>query len=102
GIGSRGEHAQESAFTGDVAVRIEGAYPDVVQVDGAVHRGPRVRLGDREQVGLARGGAGLGAQLRVDTFALWRLPQDAQARPGDRTQHVGALHRVQGVLAVAE
>src|SRR5699024_7960612 len=35
GIGGRGEHAQESAFTGDVAVRIEGAYPDVVQVDGA-------------------------------------------------------------------
>src|SRR5699024_3679616 len=46
GIGGGGEHAQEAAFPSDVALRIEGAHADVVQVDRAVHGGPRVRLGD--------------------------------------------------------
>lgn len=99
GVGSGREQSEEAALTDDVAVGIELLHPDVVEVAGAVHGRPAVRLGQDEQLVLTGLGAGVGGQPvegRADrvclVLAVVRVgTQDAEAGAGDGSQCVGLL-----------
>ncbi len=107
GVGGGREQSEEAPLTDDVAVRVELLDADVVQVRGPVHGRPAVRLGQHQQVVLARLGAGVGGQPlegRADRVVLAagvvRVgAQDAEAGAGDGGQRVVVA---QLVLAVAE
>ncbi len=73
--------AEESALTDDRAVRVELLDADVIEVRGAVHRGPRVRLRDHERVRRAGELDGAGAELRV------RRHRRAAKDPEPRVEH---------------
>ncbi|MGX1120193.1 hypothetical protein RKD37_005556 [Streptomyces ambofaciens] len=107
GVGGGGEQAEEAPLADDVAVRVELLDADVVEVRGAVHGGPAVRLGQHQQPVLAGLGPGVGRQPLeggADGVALvGRVvrvgAQDAETGPGDGGEGVVLA---QFVLAVAE
>ena len=63
-VGRGREQAEEAAFAGDAAARIEGLHADVVEVGRPMHRRDRIRLRDDERGLLACHAPGLAAQHR--------------------------------------
>ena len=106
-VGGGGEKTDEPALSDDLARPVEGLDPDVVHVDGAMHGGADVGLGEDDGLGTAQEMPDLKRQLRrtppwcpQDTEA--RIAQHAEPRPRDRLVGGAFGRRFVGVFAIAE
>ena len=104
-VGGRGEQAEEAVLADHLALGVEAADPDVVEIDRPVHGRARVRLGDRERHRRAR----LLADLRRQRGEAARgraggllPPQQAERQVLDPPQLISALIAHQVVAAVAK
>lgn len=96
GVGGRGEQAEETPLTDDVAVGVELLHTDVVEVGRPMHGGAAVRLGEHQELVLTGLGAGVGGQpleggadgVAVVAAVLRVGAQDAEPGPGHRRQHI--------------
>ncbi|OPZ53283.1 MAG: hypothetical protein BWY91_02007 [bacterium ADurb.BinA028] len=96
------EEPEEAVLAGDVARCVEGLDPDVVEVDGPVDRGARVRLGDDEQLAVTGPGLGRRAEAREGRRSGGVVAQQPEARSGHRVQDRLAAIVAEDVLAVTE
>ena len=103
-VGLVGVEAEEAPLAHHLAVLVEALDAHVVEVGGAVDGGPRVRLGEVEDVRLERERANAGRQLVEAARALLaaRLAQDPEAALGDRVEAQLAVLGHELVVAVAE
>ena len=98
----RSAEPEEAVLAGDVARCVEGLDPDVVEVDGPVDRGARVRLGDDEQLAVTGPGLGRRAEAREGRRSGGVVAQQPEARSGHRVQDRLAAIVAEDVLAVTE
>ena len=103
-VRGRGEEADDAPLPGDLARRAEAAHAHIVHVDGPVHRGVRVRLGDDEELLAAGEGGRLARQcgLVPRHRFLGDLAQHAETRIGHDMEVVLAALRGQFVIAHAQ
>ncbi len=103
-VGGEGVEPEEPPLPRDLARLVELLDADVVQVGGPVHRRPRVRLGQVQQLGRAGEPPHPGRELgeAAGDRSRLRLPQDAESRPLHGAEGLFAVLRDQVVLAVAE
>src|SRR4029077_5293820 len=103
-VGGRGPQAEEAMLAIDAPARVEGLDADVVEQLTAMHGGGRVRLGQDQQLGLARAGAHITAQ-HGDTrtaAAAARFAQDPEPRARIGHQAVLAAAALEAVMTIAE
>ncbi len=104
-VGGRGEQAEEAVLAQDLALGVEPADAEVVEIDRPVHGRAGVGLGDHQR----HRGARLAAQLRRQCCeaarggAAGRLaPEQAERRALEALQLIARLIADQVVAAVAE
>ena len=98
-----GIQAEEPPLTHRSPQRVEPLDPEVVEMPGAVHGGPCVRLGEDQQVRFEGDPADLGRQLgEAEGDGGLVLPEDAEARASRGAKGVVATFVDELVLPVAE
>src|SRR5262249_17404557 len=103
-VGRGGPQAEEAMLTVHAAARIEGLHANVVEHLAAVHGRSRIRLGEDEQLRLARARPHVAAQHRDAraTPARTRFAENPEARARSGHEAVFAATALETVVAITE